>query len=162
MTRKEVGEEALKPNPALGALEALVGAWNTVGTHPYLPGKTLHGRASFEWIEGGAFLRWRSEIDEPEVPSGVAIIGSDSATGDFHVLYFDERDVSRKFDVSIERNVVRWERSSPAFSQRMVLTVAGDGATMVSKGEMSRDGGAWEPDLELTYSRMGGDLTARM
>jgi hypothetical protein len=35
----------------------------------------------------------------------------------------------------------------------MVLTVADDGRTMVSQGEMSRNGGAWEPDLELTYSR---------
>ena len=151
---EEVGREALKPNPALRVLDALVGAWATEGTHPYLPGKTLHGRATFEWIEGGAFLRWRSEIDEPEVPSGIAIFGSDDATGDYYMLYFDEREVSRKFDVSIERNVVRWQRSSPDFSQRMVLTVADDGGTMHGKGEMSRDGGAWEPDLELTYSRL--------
>ena len=150
---EEVGREALKPNPALRVLDALVGAWATVGTHPYLPGKTLHGRATFEWIEGGAFLRWRSEIDEPEVPSGIAIFGSDDGTGDYYMLYFDERDVSRKFDISIEDNVVRLQRSSPDFSQRMVLTVADDGRTMVSKGEMSRSGGAWEPDLELTYSR---------
>jgi uncharacterized protein DUF1579 len=149
----EVGQEALKPNPALRALAALIGTWDTVGTHPYLPGKTLHGRAIFELIEGGAFLRWRSEIDEPEVPSGVAILGSDNATGDYHMLYFDERDVSRKFDITIEGNEVRLQRSSPDFSQRMVLTVADDGRTMVSKGEMSRNGGAWEPDLQLTYSR---------
>jgi hypothetical protein len=148
-----VGHEALKPNPALRALEVLVGSWDTVGTHPHLLGKTLHGRASFEWIEGGAFLLMRSEIDEPEVPSGVAIFGSDNATGECHVLYFDERDVSRKYDISIERNVVRWQRNSPDFSQRMVLTVADDGRTIVSKGEMSKNGGAWEPDLELTYSR---------
>src|SRR5258708_34295550 len=68
------------------------------------------------------------------------------------MLYFDERDVSRKYDISIERNVVRWQRNSPDFSQRMVLTVADDGRTMVGKGEMSQNGGAWEPDLELTYS----------
>jgi hypothetical protein len=152
---KEVGQEALKANPALRVLEGLVGTWATVGTHPYLPGKTLHGRATFEWIEGGAFLRWRSEIEEPEVPSGVAIFGSDDATGEYHMLYFDERYVSRKFDISIEHNGVRMQRSSADFSQRMVLTVADDGRTMVSKGEMSRNGGAWEPDLELTYSRTG-------
>ena len=90
MTTK-VGSEALKPNPALKALEGLVGRWETLGTHPYLPAKTLHGRATFEWIEEGAFLMMRSEIDEPEIPSGVAIFGSDDATGDFFMLYFDER-----------------------------------------------------------------------
>jgi hypothetical protein len=153
MARK-VGHEALKPNSALRALEAVVGSWDTVGTHPYLLGKTLHGRATFEWIEGGAFLLMRSEINEPEIPSGIAILGSDNATGEHYLLYFDERDVSRKYDISIERNVVRWQRNSPDFSQRMALTVADDGKTIVSKGEMRKNGGAWEPDLELTYSRI--------
>ena len=149
----QVGHDALKPNPALRVLDAIVGRWDTVGTHPYLPGRTLHGRATFEWIEGGAFLVTRSEMDEPEMPSGVAIIGSDNATGEFHMIYFDDRDVSRKLDVSIDGNVMSWQRHTPEFSQRMVLTIADDGRTMVSKGEMSRDGGPWEPDLELTYSR---------
>jgi hypothetical protein len=36
-----------------------------------------------------------SEIDEPEIPSGIAIIGSDDATDEFFMLYFDERGVSR-------------------------------------------------------------------
>jgi Protein of unknown function (DUF1579) len=151
---RAIGYEALKPNPALQALEAVVGNWDTVGMHPHLPGKTLHGRATFEWIEGGAFLLMRSEISEPEIPSGIAIFGSDNATGEFYMLYFDERDVSRKFDISIERNVIRWQRNSPDFSQRVVLTISDDGKTIVSKGEMSKNGGAWEPDLELTYSRM--------
>jgi hypothetical protein len=151
---REIGNEALKANPALRALEAVVGSWDTVGTHPYLPGKTLHGRAAFEWIEGGAFLLMRSEINEPGIPSGIAIFGSDNATGEFYMLYFDERGVSRKFDISIERNVVRWQRNSPDFSQRIVLIVADDGKSIVSKGEMSENGGAWEPDLELTYSRI--------
>jgi hypothetical protein len=149
-----MGHGALRPNPALRALEFVVGTWETVGTHPYLPGKTLRGRAIFEWIEGGAFLRMRSESDESGVPSGIAIFGSDDTRGEFYMLYFDERDVSRKYDVSLERSGMRWQRTSPDFSQRMVLTVADDGQTMVSKGEMSKNGGPWEPDLELTYTRI--------
>ncbi len=95
----------------------------------------------------------RSEIDEPEIPSGVAIFGSDNAAGEYFMLYFDERGVSRKYDVSFEKNVMRWWRNSPEFSQRMVLTLTGGGKTITSKGEMSKNGGAWEPDLELTYTR---------
>ena len=148
-----IGNEARKPNPALKELEPLIGVWNTVGTHPLVPGKTFHGKTSFEWIEGGAFLLIRSEIDEPEIPSGIAIFGSDDGTGELFMSYFDERDVSRKYDVAIEGNVVRWWRDSPDFSQRMVLTISDDGKTMHSQGEMSRDGGSWELDLQLTYSR---------
>ncbi|MGH2467659.1 MAG: hypothetical protein ACRDGL_08010 [Candidatus Limnocylindrales bacterium] len=150
-----VGSAALKPNPALEPLAVLVGEWSTVGSHPYLPGKTLHGRAVGEWIEGGAFLLWRSEIDEPQMPSGVAIFGSDAGSGTFFMLYFDERDISRTYDVEIEPGGLRWQRMSNDLSQRMVLSVAADGQTITSKGEMRQNGGAWEPDLELTYARIG-------
>ena len=145
--------EAEKPNPALEVLTVLFGEWVAVGTHPYVPGKTFHGRASFEWLAGGAFLLMRSEIDEPEIPSGLAIFGSDDEVGEYFMLYFDERGISRKYDVSVEKGTMTWWRNSPEFSQRMVLVIADDGNTIVSKGQMSKNGGPWEPDLELTYKR---------
>ena len=74
---KSANNEAAKPNRALEALSVLVGSWNTVGTHPLVPGKTFHGRTSFAWMEGGAFLIMHSEIDEPEIPSGIAVFGTD-------------------------------------------------------------------------------------
>jgi hypothetical protein len=37
----------------------------------------------------------RSEIDEPEIPSALAVFGSDDATNEFFMLYFDERSISR-------------------------------------------------------------------
>jgi hypothetical protein len=146
--------EAAKPNPALAMLSALVGKWNTIGTHPMVPGTTFHGRTTFEWIEGGAFLMMRSQIDEPEIPSGIAIFGSDDDTHEFSVLYFDERCVSRRYQFSFENNVLRQWRDSPAFSQRFNVTIAPDGRSMESRGEMSKNGGSWEPDLQLTYTRV--------
>jgi hypothetical protein len=35
-----------------------------------------------------------------------------------------------------------------------VLTVAEDGRSIEAKGEMSQNGQTWEPDLQLTYSRV--------
>jgi len=156
---RKVGHEALKSNPRLEALKVLVGNWDTVGTHPFFPRKTFHGKTAFEWIVGGAFVLMRSEIDEPEIPSGIAIFGSDDSAPDHYMLYFDERDVSRKYDWSIEHNILRWGRNSPEFSQRMELTIADDGKTIVGRGEMRRNDGAWEPDLELTYSRRENSQT---
>jgi len=75
-----IGRRALQPNPALEPLTPLVGEWRTTGTHPLLPGTTFHGRTSFAWHEGGAFVVMRSEIDEPEIPDGVALIGSGALT----------------------------------------------------------------------------------
>jgi hypothetical protein len=150
-----IGSEALIPNSALRPFEVLVGQWRTTGTHPLVPGTIFHGRASFAWHEGGAFLIMRTEIDEPEIPSGVAIFGSDDAAGTYFMLYFDERGVSRKYDVAFTGNVLIWRRDDPALSQRNTIAVADDGDKMVGKGEMSRDGTGWEDDLSLSYVRAG-------
>ena len=148
-----VDNEAAKSNPALEPLSVLVGTWKTIGTHPLVPGTTFHGRTSFAWMAGGAFLIMHSEIDEPEIPSGIAVFGTDDTTGECSMLYFDERGVSRRYEVSLRDNVWKWWRNAPGFSQRCAGAIAADGRTIVSRGELSRDGARWEPDLELTYTR---------
>ena len=150
---ESVGHEAAKPNPALEPLGILVGAWDTVGTHTMVPGKTFHGRATFEWLEGGAFLIMHSEIDEPEIPSGIAIFGTDDTTGECSMLYFDERGVSRRYQVIVQGREWKWWRDAPGFSQRFGGTISADGRTIAGQGELSRDGVSWEGDLRLTYTR---------
>jgi hypothetical protein len=149
-----IGLEAQRPNPALEPLAPLIGNWRTTGTHPLVPGATFHGRTSFAWHEGGGFLLMRSEIDEPEIPSGVAVIGSDDAAGTFTMLYFDERNISRRYTVEVGDGEVSWHRDEAEFAQRMVLTVAGDGSRLDAKGTMSHEDGPWEDDLQLTYERI--------
>src|SRR3954462_13843062 len=149
-----IGSEAQRPNPALEPLAPLVGEWRTTGTHPLVPGTVFHGRTSFEWHEGGAFLLMRSEIYEPEIPSAVAIIGSDDAAGTFTMIYFDERDISRRYTVEVTEREVRWYRDEAGVAQRMVLTIAADGSRLDGQGTMSRDGGPWENDLQLPYERI--------
>ncbi len=141
-------------NPALKAFGVLVGKWKAVGTHPEVPNIILHGNSSFNWIEGGAFLTWYSEIDYKGFPKGVAIFGSDDTTKKYFMLYFDERKVSRKYEVSFQKNVLKWWRNTPEFSQRYTWTLADDGNTIIGKGELSKGGTAWEKDLDLTYTRI--------
>lgn len=142
------------PNPALTEFSKLVGEWKTAGTHPALPNKILTGKASFSWIEGGAFLRWYSEMEDEGFPAGIAIFGSDDSTGQFFMLYFDERTVSRKYEVAVENNVVSWWRNTPDFSQRYSWTFADSGNTIISKGELCKDGTTWERDLDQTFTRI--------
>lgn len=151
---RPIGHEALRPNPALEPLSPLIGLWRTTGTHPLVPDTTFHGTTSFEWAEGGAFLMMRSEIDEPGIPSAVAFIGSDDAAGTFTMIYFDERDISRRYLVEVTDGEVSWHRDEAGFAQRMELTIAAGGARMDARGTMSRDGGPWEDDLRLTYERV--------
>jgi len=147
-----IGAKACKPNPALKLFEPLIGEWQATGIHPYFPDSELHGRVSFEWIEDGAFLMMRSELDHPKFPDGIAIFGSDDVAQAYYMLYFDERGVSRKHDVSITEAQLKWWRDDPDFSQRFTIDIAGD--RLVSSGEMSRDGGEWEKDLSLTYKKL--------
>jgi hypothetical protein len=147
------------PNPALEPFSILIGNWDTTGTHGLVPDTILHGRTSFEWLENGAFLLMRSEIEDPRFPSAVAIIGSDAAQdgaeAEYYMLIFDERGVSRKYEVTLENNVWKWWRNAPGFLQRYEGIIGDEGNSIVGKGELSKDGLSWEKDLDLTYKRAG-------
>src|SRR5215212_11182399 len=115
---KTANDNAAILNPALEPFSVLIGEWMTAGTHPKLPGITLHGHTSFNWMEGGAFLVMHSKINEGKIPTGIAIFGSDNTKGEYFMLYFDERKVSRKCDVLFQDGVLKWWRNGPEFSQR--------------------------------------------
>lgn len=95
-----------------------------------------------------------AEVDNENVPTGVAIFGSDDSKGEYFMLYFDERKVSRKCDVAFEEGVLKWWRNAPGFSQRYTFTFVNNGDTIITKGELSKDGTTWEKDLDLTYTRV--------
>ena len=149
-----IGPEAQRPNPTLARLAPLIGRWRTTGTHPLMPGTTFHGRTSFEWHEAGAFVEMRTEIEEPEIPSAVAIIGSDDSAGTLTMLYFDERDISRRVRGRGDRPrgelAPRRGRVRPAHGPHHRR---GRHPTR-HRGTMSHDGGAWEDDLQLTFERI--------
>jgi hypothetical protein len=143
-----------KINPALKELGVLVGNWKATGTHGFFPGVMLHGHTSFEWIEGGAFLAMRSSIEHKDFPKGLAIFGFDDSTKKGVMIYFDSRDISRIIEWSFEGNVLQWWRNTSDFSQRYSFTITDHGNTIISKGELSKDGFTWEKDLDLAYTRI--------
>lgn len=146
--------EAHMLNPALSGFEILIGDWKTSGTHPLVPGITVHGQSTFSWIEGGAFLKWNAMVDHKDFPNGMAIFGSDDAAGEYFMMHFDERKVSRKYEVSFEDGVLKWWRNAPGFSQRYTWTITENGNSIIGKGEVSKDDKTWEGDLDLTFQRL--------
>ena len=145
---------AAKPNPKLQPLSILIGEWKTVGKHPLLPGQVLNGYASFEWMKDGAFMIMHSAIEHKDFPAGIAVFGSDDSFEEYSMIYFDEREVSRVYLSSLKDKVWKWWRNDPKFSQRFTGTISDDGNTIISQGEMAKDGKLWEKDLELTYTRI--------
>jgi hypothetical protein len=95
----------------------------------------------------------RSETEEEGIPSAIALIGSDDDVEVFTMLYFDERTVARRFEVTMSDGTLRLWRTAPGFSQRYVLTVAPDGDTLHGVSSLSKDDATWDQDLEMSYTR---------
>lgn len=152
-SRASIGAKARIDNPALQPLAFLVGEWRTNGIHPEMVGEPLAGRTSFSWHHGGAFLLMRSEVERPEFADGVAIFGSDDSAGTVTMIYFDERGLSRHYDVTVGSRTVTWRRDNHDLSQTVTITAEDGGNTMVGEGRMAIAGGPWGEDLSQVFHR---------
>jgi uncharacterized protein YndB with AHSA1/START domain len=143
-------------NPALKRLEALVGDWQVeaiVGEFRQV------GRARFEWVEGGAFLKEHWGFAPSELPPAATwIIGSDESSEDYSVLYYDTRSVGRVLHMRMEDNTWKIWRDDPEFSQRLTGTINPDGNIIQVYLEKSFDGKTWVHDFDLVYTWMGSSL----
>ncbi len=140
-------------NPSLHLLEFLIGEWEVTARQLDFP-KAASGTASFEWLEGGAFLLWRTSFEQPGPPGSKQIIGKDDSADTYRDLYYDERGVSRVYKMSLEGSVWKMWRNAPGFSQRFTATISEDGNTISGLWEKSSDGKKWKHDVEMTYVRI--------
>lgn len=151
----------------LDRLDSFVGQWRIEAV---IPGGSYAGAeegpqswTTFEWLEGRFFLIQRWNVDLPEAPDGIAIIGLEpSSIGDGHAAgplftqrYFDSRGVHRVYAMTLDSGVWRLWRSSPGFDQRFSGQFSGDGTTIEGTWETSSDGLTWERDIALRYHRVG-------
>jgi hypothetical protein len=139
----------LPPNPALKQLEALIGEWEV--EVPQFPGP--RGRAAFEWLEDGAFLRLHTDAPDP-APSATLIISRDESSGTYTVLHYDSRGVSRVYQMTFDGGVWKIWRQAPGFWQRFAGTISDDGESIRATWEKSPDGSAWEHDFDLIYRKV--------
>ena len=139
----------LPPNPALKQLEALIGEWEV--EVPQFPGQ--RGRAAFEWLEGGAYLRFHADAPDP-APSATLIISRDESSEIYTVLHYDSRGVSRVYQMSFGAGVWKIWRQAPGSSQRFSGTLSDDGRQIRANWEKSPDGSSWEHDFDLIYTKI--------
>ena len=119
------------------------------------------GSATFEWIEGGAFLLENS-VAEWTDPGWVqnapkttqAVIGFDDTTLEVTQLYADDRGVTRVYRGTLTDDHWRLERAAPGFHQRFFGEFDDDGRTIDGRWESSPDGDVWELDFPVTYRRI--------
>jgi hypothetical protein len=140
-------------------LGRLIGTWEF---EPLVEGRSAgRGRATFEWIEGGAFVLERSDADwtdpgwvENAPKSSQAVIGFDDTTGEIAQLYADSRGVVRIYRGTLTDDAWRLERAAPDFHQRFIGEFRDDGRTIEGRWDSSPDGKAWELDFPITYRKL--------
>lgn len=146
----------MEAQDALERLDVFVGEWAVATSLAPDPAAAPRARTSFEWLSGRRFLVQRWEVDLPEAPDGIAIIGLDPEKDGFLQHYFDSRGVQRVYEMTFEGGLWTLERDGSDFSQRFAATFSGDGSTIEGAWEISHDDGAtWEHDFDLTYTRVG-------
>jgi hypothetical protein len=116
-------------------LERLVGTWEF---EPFVEGRSMvRGRATFEWIEDGAFLleRWHADWTDPgwveNAPmSTQSLMGFDDTTFEVTQLYADDRGVFRIYHGSVTDDQWRLERAASDFRQPFVGAFRDNGRTL--------------------------------
>src|SRR5512146_760152 len=145
------------PNPALQDLAVLIGEWDMeLSGAAFLPSPSdvVKGSIFFSWVEDGAFLEMRQGARPPSPPAAVWLIGRDETTGEYQVVYYDSRGVSRIYTMSFENGLWKIWRDAPGFLQRYEGAISPDGNTIKARWEKSSDGQRWEHDFDLTYTRV--------
>ncbi|HEX3796113.1 MAG TPA: hypothetical protein VHV57_16590 [Acidimicrobiales bacterium] len=138
-------------------LEPFIGQWRMVPRFDLNADAAPRALASFEWLPGKRFLVQRWEVEHPEAPDGIAIIGFYNAEGTYLQHYFDSRGVARVYEMSFADNVWTLQRiaGDPDFSRRFIGRFGADGRSIVGSWESSNDlGSNWTLDFELTYTKV--------
>jgi hypothetical protein len=129
-------QQSPKPDPALNALDIMVGTWDLKG-RDFTTQEEISGQSTFEWMEGGFFLIHRFNFDYAGRRfAGVEYIGYDEKSGHLKTHVFSIQDPT-----PLEYT---WEVDQESFTNWF-----GDvGSENHYKGKFSDDGntliGQWE------------------
>jgi hypothetical protein len=141
----------------LDELAPFVGRWRMTPSFLEPDRNAPNAQTSFEWLPGKRFVIQRWEVEHPDAPDGIAIIGFDDARDRYLQHYFDSRGVVREYEMGFDDNVWTLQRiaDEPDFSQRFSGRFSDDGATINGSWQGSHDrGSTWAADFDLTYTRI--------
>ncbi len=153
---KNTKQNEYKPNPSLKPLEMLIGNWvMEISNASFLPGPhaKVYGKTSFEWIEEGGYLAMHQGDRNTGNPIATWLISRDELKKEFAIFYYDDRNVSRIYQMSFDKGVWKIWRKANGFSQRFKGIISKDGKTITAGWEKSTNGKDWVHDFDLIYTR---------
>ena len=142
---------------ALTSLDVFVGEWKMGASLVPSTADAPHACTMFEWLPGKRFLIQRWEVDYPDAPDGIAIIGFDADAVSLLQHYFDSRGVQTCVAMTFADRVWTLERLPPVLRTSRSAS-SGPSSTMTTRSMAvgnSSDGSNWNPDLSLTYTHVG-------
>jgi hypothetical protein len=95
-------------NPASQELKQFIGTWEMeISNASFLPdaNATIMAEASFEWFEEGEFLIFRQGTKNKATPWAIWFIGHDKDAQNYTVLYIDDQQSSRVYEMSFENRI---------------------------------------------------------
>ena len=141
------------PRAMLEPFEALIGEWTMEMTHPLLPDTVVHGRTTFEWLEGGRFVIQRAVCEHPDFPDSISVIGVMEGDSGLSQQYFDSRGVHRVIAIGFDGTELTQERDAPGFSQRGSARLSDDGSTVTGLYQLNENDQGWRDDLAFIWRR---------
>lgn len=145
-------------NPAIDALELLIGDWKLTLTDAwFLKSRDVrqYGHATGRWL-GDAFVELEAEMEGE--PVWHFVFGRSDPQDQLFALYHDPRPASRLFRMTFTDDEWVMLREDPDFHQRFVATVTSD--RIEGQWDASEDGGiTWRKDFSLTFERTTGRVS---
>jgi hypothetical protein len=153
-------------HPYRGQLDRIVGNWATRGEVIGDPPVPVVGTDIYELFAGGYFLVHHVDVTVGDEPvRAIEVIGEPAPDGDGVLA----RSYDDRGSVEVMRLVVRdgvfyftggpdvapvsQPSNAPTVRVRATLTVAPDRRSMTARWERSPDGAAWEPWMDISFTR---------
>ncbi len=147
----------MKKNNALKELGFLIGTWKSrVYNASFLasPSDEIIGHTSFEWYEKETFIIMRSETTKEGPPRSVSLINLDDTNGHGAMIYYDERGVSRIYNMSFLENTWKLWREATGFNQRFEAKVSNNGSMIKGSWHAMENGNTWRHDFSIEYEKV--------
>lgn len=141
-------------NKALAALEPLIGEWEYAMYNSWFLESMDTKVKGFTTVERlhDAFVVFRSSAADKK-PDDVWVIGYSDPQDKYQMFYYDQRGVSRIFDMEFTGKKIVFSREDDDFYQRMTLTIKANGLHTVAEASDDK-GKTWRKDLEMDYKKI--------
>jgi hypothetical protein len=136
------------------ALDVFIGKWLTVGRiieRPSIPSVHILASDVYEWVPGGFFVLHSAYGRIGDISVGaIEILWHDPAAGHYRSKLFDSQGNVVESTLTLEDGVWTWARETT----RCFATFSDDGSTQTAHHERSDDGVTWQPNMEVTLTKV--------